>query len=68
MIIKYKSTISSRYSAIHHIHNTVTNVQLKELIALIDHKTGERTREQPPFIQQGQETIARFQLIQAICI
>ncbi|CAF1312069.1 unnamed protein product [Rotaria sp. Silwood1] len=42
----------------------VAKVQLKQLLKLIDHETGEITEEYPRFIKQGQAAIARLKLSQ----
>jgi translation elongation factor EF-1alpha len=70
-IIEHKSTISSGYSANLHIHAAVAAIQLKELIALIDRKTGAIIEEHPRFIKQDQTAIARFELStvgQSLCM
>ncbi|CAF3971274.1 unnamed protein product, partial [Rotaria sp. Silwood1] len=51
-------------SAVLYIHAAVAEVQLKELLALIDRKTGETTREYPKFLKQNQIVTARFELSQ----
>ncbi|CAF3713237.1 unnamed protein product [Rotaria sp. Silwood1] len=63
-LTKNKSNIRPGYSAVLHIHAAVAEVQLKELLALIDRKTGETTREYPKFLKQNQIVTARFELSQ----
>ncbi|CAF3519269.1 unnamed protein product [Rotaria socialis] len=64
MITTPKSTISSGYSASLHIHTAIAAVQLKQLITLIDYKTGERIQENPISIRKNQVAIARFELLE----
>jgi peptide chain release factor subunit 3 len=61
---EHKSNIRPGYSAVLHIHTTVAAVQLKELIALIDHKASETTREYPKFLKQNQIATGIFELSQ----
>ncbi|CAF3816114.1 unnamed protein product [Rotaria sp. Silwood1] len=70
-IIEHQSIICPGYSAVLHIHAAITKVQLKQIIRLIDHETGNTIQEHPTFIKQGQIVIARFELLQsgeAICM
>ncbi|CAF3920843.1 unnamed protein product [Rotaria sp. Silwood1] len=70
-IIEHQSIIYPGYSAVLHIHAAITTVQLKQIIRLIDHETGNTIQEHPTFIKQGQIVIARFELLQsgeAICM
>ncbi|CAF5022979.1 unnamed protein product, partial [Rotaria sp. Silwood1] len=48
-LTKNKSNIRPGYSAVLYIHAAVAEVQFKELIALINRKTGETIREYPKF-------------------
>jgi len=70
-ILEHKSIICPGYSAVLHVHTAVAEVQLKQLITLIDRKSGERTQAHPRFIKQDQLAIARFELLQsgsAVCM
>ncbi|CAF3945550.1 unnamed protein product [Rotaria sp. Silwood1] len=70
-LTEHKSNIRPGYLAVLHIHAAVAEVQLKELTALIDRKTGETTREYPKLLKQNQIATARFELLQrgqTICI
>ncbi|CAF1409644.1 unnamed protein product [Rotaria sp. Silwood1] len=63
-LTEHKSNIRPGYLAVLHIHVAVAEVQLKELTALIDRKTGETTREYPKLLKQNQIATARFELLQ----
>ncbi|XP_076817282.1 eukaryotic peptide chain release factor GTP-binding subunit ERF3A-like [Clavelina lepadiformis] len=65
-IIEYKSIICAGYSAILHIHTCVEEVVIKQLICLIDRKTGEKKKTR--FVKQDQTVIARMQTQGSICI
>ncbi|CAF1183749.1 unnamed protein product [Rotaria sordida] len=65
MIIKHQSKIYPGYIDVLRIHAAVTRVYLKELIKLIDPKTGQTTRKKPKFIKQDQVAIVRFELSQS---
>jgi peptide chain release factor subunit 3 len=70
-IIEHRSKIYPGDLVNLHIHTAVAEVYLKELIALIDRKTGETTGEKPKFLEQDQIAIGRFELStvgQSICM
>ncbi|XP_041474160.1 eukaryotic peptide chain release factor GTP-binding subunit ERF3A-like isoform X2 [Lytechinus variegatus] len=67
-IVEYKSIICSGYGAVLHIHNAVEEVQITKIIALIDKKTGAKTKQRPRFIKQDQVAIARLETTGILCM
>lgn len=67
VILEYKSIICAGFSCIIHIHNVVEEVEIVQLLAKIDKKTG-KAPEKPKFIKQDQTAIARFQTSGVICM
>ncbi|XP_071960443.1 eukaryotic peptide chain release factor GTP-binding subunit ERF3A-like [Antedon mediterranea] len=67
VIIEYKSIICAGYNAVLHIHSAVEEAQLSSLIALVDKKTGNKTKG-PRFIKQDQVAIARITTAGTICL
>uniref|UniRef100_H2ZIC2 Tr-type G domain-containing protein n=1 Tax=Ciona savignyi TaxID=51511 RepID=H2ZIC2_CIOSA len=65
-IIEYKSIICAGYSAILHIHTCIEEVVIKQLICLLDRKTGEKKKTR--FVKQDQTVIARLQTQGPVCI
>ncbi|XP_022103352.1 eukaryotic peptide chain release factor GTP-binding subunit ERF3A-like [Acanthaster planci] len=68
LIAEHKSIICAGYSAVLHIHTAVEEVQITTLIALVDKKSGERTKMRPRFIKQDQVAIARFECAGVLCM
>lgn len=68
VILEHKSIICAGYKAILHIHNAVEEVTLVGLIATIDRKTGEKSKQRPRFIKQDTVAIARFRTENVICL
>lgn len=68
VILEHKSIICAGYSAVLHIHSVVEEVQIKQLIALIDRKTGKKAAQRPRFVKQDQVVIARLQTAGVICL
>jgi len=62
VILEHKSIICAGYSAILHIHTCEEECTLKNLIALVDKKTGEKTPK-PRFIKQDQIAIVRLEVV-----
>ena len=60
VILEHRSIICAGYSAILHIHTCGEEVTIKNLICLIDKKTGKKTPTR--FIMQDQIGVARFQV------
>lgn len=60
VILEHKSIICAGYSAVLHIHTCAEEVTIKNLICIIDKKTGNKTPTR--FIMQDQIGIARFQV------
>lgn len=60
VILEHKSIICAGYSAVLHLHTVAEEVTIKNLICLIDKKTGKKTPTR--FIMQDQIGIARFQV------
>lgn len=58
VILEHKSIICAGYGAIMHIHTAAEEVTMKNLICIIDKKTGSKTKAR--FIMQDQIGIARF--------
>ncbi|XP_033123759.1 eukaryotic peptide chain release factor GTP-binding subunit ERF3A-like [Anneissia japonica] len=67
VIIEYKSIICAGYNAVLHIHSAVEEAQLSSLIALVDKKTGNKTKG-PRFIKQDQVAIACLTTAGIICL
>ncbi|CAI8017071.1 Eukaryotic peptide chain release factor GTP-binding subunit ERF3A [Geodia barretti] len=67
-ILEHKSIICAGYSAVLHIHSVVEEVQIKQLLALIDKKTGKKVAQRPRFVKQDQVVIARLQTAGIICL
>nr|CAB3251003.1 eukaryotic peptide chain release factor GTP-binding subunit ERF3A-like [Phallusia mammillata] len=65
-IIEYKSIICAGYSAILHIHTCIEEVVIKQLLYLLDRKTGEKKKTR--FVKQDQTVIARLQTQGPVCI
>jgi len=68
VIMEHKSIICAGYKAILHIHNAVEEVSLVGLIATIDRKTGEKSKQRPRFIKQDSVAVARFRTENVICL
>lgn len=68
VILEHKSIICPGYSAVLHIHNAVEEVQILAFIAMIDKKTGAKSKTRPRFIKQDQIAIARFEMADVLCI
>ncbi|XP_045211705.1 eukaryotic peptide chain release factor GTP-binding subunit ERF3A-like [Mercenaria mercenaria] len=58
VILEHKSIICAGYSAVLHLHTAAEEVTIKNLICLIDKKSGKKTKTR--FIMQDQIGIARF--------
>lgn len=67
-ILEHKSIICAGYSAILHIHTVVEEVQITELKALIDRKSGKRVSRNPRFVKQDQVAIATLHTSGIICM
>jgi len=68
VILEHKSIICPGYTAVLHIHNAVEEVTLISLVAKLDKKTGERSKNRPRFIKQDEVCIARFKTSNVICL
>ncbi|XP_076448207.1 eukaryotic peptide chain release factor GTP-binding subunit ERF3A-like [Babylonia areolata] len=62
VIMEHKSIICAGYSCMLHIHTCGEEVTIKNLICLIDKKTGEKTVVKPRFIKQDQVGVVRFEV------
>jgi len=60
VILEHKSIICAGYSAMLHIHTAGEEATIKNLICIIDKKTGKKTATR--FIMQDQIGIARFEV------
>jgi len=49
VILEHKSIICAGYSAVLHIHSVVEEVQITQLIALVDRRTGKKTSQRPRY-------------------
>ncbi|XP_030840086.1 eukaryotic peptide chain release factor GTP-binding subunit ERF3A [Strongylocentrotus purpuratus] len=67
-IVEYKSIICPGYGAVLHIHNACEEVQITKIIALIDKKTGAKTKQRPRFIKQDHVAIARLETTGVLCM
>eukprot|EP00794_Sanderia_malayensis_P008984 gene8984-9944_t len=68
VILEHKSIICPGYTAVLHIHNAVEEVTLVALVATLDKKTGERSKQRPRFVKQDQVCIARLKTSNLICM
>jgi len=68
VIIEYKSIICPGFNAVMHIHSCVEEVQIKSLLALVDRKTGAKSKQKPRFVKQDQICLARLETTGVICI
>ena len=68
MIMEVKSIICAGYSAVLHIHSAVEEVHIKQLLAIIDKKTGKAATLKPRFVKQDQVAIAELQTDGPICL
>lgn len=68
VVLEHKSIICPGYTAVLHIHNAVEEVTLMALVATIDRKTGERSKQRPRFVKQDQICIGRFRTSNVICM
>lgn len=60
VILEHKSIICAGYSAVMHIHTCAEEVTIKNLICLVDKKTGEKNSIRPRFVKQDQIAIVRL--------
>ncbi|XP_070580082.1 eukaryotic peptide chain release factor GTP-binding subunit ERF3A-like [Ptychodera flava] len=68
VIIEYKSIICPGFNAVMHIHSCVEEVQLVSLLALVDRKSGTKSKQKPRFVKQDQIVIARLETAGVICM
>eukprot|EP00731_Ephydatia_muelleri_P029219 Em0020g863a len=68
MIMEVKSIICAGYSAVLHIHSAVEEVHIKQLLAIVDKKTGKAATQKPRFVKQDQVAIAELQTDGPICL
>jgi len=62
VILEHKSIICAGYSAVMHIHCSAEEVSIKNLICLVDRKTGDKSKTRPRFIKQDQIAIVRLEV------
>ncbi|RWS12008.1 Eukaryotic peptide chain release factor GTP-binding subunit ERF3A-like protein [Dinothrombium tinctorium] len=62
-ILEHKSIICPGYSAVLHIHAAVEEVIVKNIICLIDKKTGEKIKNKVRFVKQDQLAIMRLECV-----
>ena len=60
MILDHKNIMCAGYSSVLHLHTSVEEVTLVELLHLIDKKTGRRSKRPPMFAKRGQVVIAKL--------
>ena len=68
VILDYRSIISAGYNAVMHVHTCVEEVQVMELFAMVDKKTGDRSKRKPRFVRTDDVVICRLQSSGPICI
>lgn len=66
VILEHKSIICAGYSAVMHIHCSAEEVSIKNLICLVDRKTGDKSKTRPRFIKQDQIAIVRLEVTAGI--
>ncbi|XP_046917272.2 eukaryotic translation release factor 3 [Dermatophagoides farinae] len=60
-ILEHKSIICPGYSAVLHINSAIEEVCVKNIIDLIDKKTGQRCKVKPRFVKQDQLALMRLE-------
>eukprot|EP00800_Vazella_pourtalesii_P013777 TRINITY_DN3364_c0_g1_i1.p1 TRINITY_DN3364_c0_g1~~TRINITY_DN3364_c0_g1_i1.p1 ORF type:complete len:657 (+),score=165.36 TRINITY_DN3364_c0_g1_i1:57-2027(+) len=68
VILEYKNIICAGYNAVMHVHSCVEEVQVMELLAMVDKKTGDKSRKKPRFVRTDDVVICRLQSSGPICI
>ena len=68
MILEHRNIITSGYPAVMHIHNIVEEVQIIELIAQLDKKTGKEIKKKPIFARQGDALTVMIETKNPICM
>lgn len=67
-VLDYKSIICPGKQFVLHLQAIIEEVTLKNIICLIDKKTGEKIPNRPRFVKQDQIAIVRFQSEDTICM
>lgn len=65
---KEKSLLTAGYEAIIHIHSTVEDCVITELISQIDIKTNQESKKKPTFVKSGSCVRARLSVTKPICV
>ena len=68
VILDYKSIICAGKTFVLHLQSITEEVTLKNLICLVDRRTGEKSKTRPRFIKQDQTAIVRFTSEDVICM
>jgi peptide chain release factor subunit 3 len=68
MILEHRNIITSGYPAVMHMHNVVEEVQITELIAQLDKKTGKEIKRKPIFARQGDALTVVIETRNPICM
>jgi len=67
VILEHRSIICAGYSAVMHIHTCAEEVSIKNLICLVDRRTGEKGKLRPRFVKQDQVAIVRLEITGGVC-
>jgi peptide chain release factor subunit 3 len=67
-LLDYKSIICPGFQAVMHIHVTVEEITIADIMCLVDRKTGEKSKTKPRFVKSGQAFIARLSSPRPICL
>ncbi|KAJ1963679.1 translation termination factor GTPase eRF3 [Dipsacomyces acuminosporus] len=67
MILDVKNIITAGYNSVLHVHTSVEEVSLSNLLHLLN-KKGQKSRAPPKFVKKGQACIVRLEVPQSICV
>ncbi|KAJ3339023.1 translation termination factor GTPase eRF3 [Gonapodya sp. JEL0774] len=69
VIMDTKTIICAGYTAVLHMHTVVEEVSLKDLLHILDKKSGKKSKHPPKFLKQGDAAIVTIETTsgQAIC-
>lgn len=68
VILEHKSIICPGYSCVLHIHAAIEECSVRQIICLIDRKTGEKGQMRPRFVKQDQVAVMRLETAGVVCV
>lgn len=68
VILEHRNIITAGYTAVMHIHNIVEEIQISELLAQLDKKTGKEIKKRPVFARQGDALTVIIETRNPICL